>query len=355
MEQNLIDEYFEGTFQDQIEEAMVLSDIASPEECPFENKYKAREIQKKVLEHDLMKSMPTAHEVISLKGVLYHLLGINAFETEENGASRDYFSKAIDEFEKLPYNVVCGFLNVLQEVFNSTGLLLVNSDSDAEGVGFLSKAYKIYEKIMDRIKTTKETCYFTIAEYSKKLREFNSGRELAKKYQTVEGLIPKFQFFYKGGLNIEKAEEIFTLTNFYLAQCYTKYGLRDDAAYYCGQTLKRQLDLKEFESKEWSNSSMGLAEYYKGNHQYSQAMYVIFVAMSILPEGRKKKTRASLNIMMGNIMSDFLDYNAMLINIGLKEKQQEEIDQVTNNVNRQSLVFEDLKVQFPKNNVSFST
>jgi len=53
--------------------------------------------------------MHTTTEVISLKGVLFYLLGLNAFETEENGQASQYFRQAIDEFEKLPYNDVCGF------------------------------------------------------------------------------------------------------------------------------------------------------------------------------------------------------------------------------------------------------
>jgi hypothetical protein len=98
---------------------------------------------------------------------------------------------------------------------------------------------------------------------------------------------------------------------------------------------------------------MGLAEYYKGNHNYSQAMYIVFVALSILPDGKKKKTRASLNIMMGNIMADFLDYNIGLIKCGLPEKEDGEIKLLLNQINRELLVFEDLKVTFPNNNVIF--
>ena len=96
---------------------------------------------------------------------------------------------------------------------------------------------------------------------------------------------------------------------------------------------------------------MGLAEYYKSNNNYSQAMYIVFVSLSILPEGRKKKTRASLNIMMGNIMGDFLEYNIGLINVGLPEKSDEEIGLLLKHINRELLVFEDLEVTFPKNTV----
>jgi len=55
--------------------------------------------------------------------------------------------------------------------------------------------------------------------------------------------------------------------------------------------------------------------------------------------------------MMGNIMGDFLEYNVGLIQIGLKDREQSEIDLLLNTINRELLVFEDLKVSFPKNNV----
>jgi tetratricopeptide (TPR) repeat protein len=350
MDQSIIDEYFEGIFQEELESADAIGKELAGEETPFDNKYRAREILKKVLSHEILAEYPDAEETISLKGVLYYLLGINAFETEENGAAREHFRNAIDQFEKLSFSCAKNFLNYLQEIFNSNGLLLVNADSDTDGVGFVSKAMKIYEKIIAYIKTTKVTVYNTMAEYNLKLLTFNST-SLPKLYKKVPQIQPKFQFYYLGGLNLEKAEELYTLTNFYFAQCYTKYGQKDEAAYYCGQTLKRQLDLQEYDGLEWCNSSMGLAEYYKGNHNYSQAMYIVFVALSILPDGKKKKTRASLNIMMGNIMADFLDYNIGLIKCGLPEKEDGEIKLLLNQINRELLVFEDLKVTFPNNNV----
>ena len=44
MDQNIIDEYFEGIFQEQLEAADLLGKEPAPEEQPFEMKYKAREI-----------------------------------------------------------------------------------------------------------------------------------------------------------------------------------------------------------------------------------------------------------------------------------------------------------------------
>lgn len=49
-----------------------------------------------------------------------------------------------------------------------------------------------------------------------------------------------FRFFYEGGNDHEQIEDSYTLTEFYLAQAYTKMGLKDKAACYCGRTLQRQ-------------------------------------------------------------------------------------------------------------------
>jgi hypothetical protein len=96
---------------------------------------------------------------------------------------------------------------------------------------------------------------------------------------------------------------------------------------------------------------MGLAEFYKQDTQYSQAMYLIFNALNILPEGKKLKTRASLQIMMGNILLDFFQYNSVLLRSGLEDKPQKEIDELAKFVNSQCLVFENSTVKFPVNKI----
>jgi hypothetical protein len=44
MDQIIIDIYFEGIFQEQLEAADLVGKEAAPEEQPFQMKYKAREI-----------------------------------------------------------------------------------------------------------------------------------------------------------------------------------------------------------------------------------------------------------------------------------------------------------------------
>ena len=49
----------------------------------------------------------------------------------------------------------------------------------------------------------------------------------------------EFRYFYRGGLGLEKTEGLYTHTMFYMAQAYTKLGQKQEAAYYCGLTMKR--------------------------------------------------------------------------------------------------------------------
>jgi hypothetical protein len=54
MDQNIIDEYFEGIFQEELESADAIGKELAGEETPFDNKYRAREILKKVLSHEIL-------------------------------------------------------------------------------------------------------------------------------------------------------------------------------------------------------------------------------------------------------------------------------------------------------------
>jgi len=50
------------------------------------------------------------------------------------------------------------------------------------------------------------------------------------------------------------------------------------------------------------NNLIGLAEYYQGNKYFSQAQYLLMLALKAIPEGKKKKLRASIQISLGNLL-----------------------------------------------------
>jgi hypothetical protein len=81
-------------------------------------------------------------------------------------------------------------------------------------------------------------------------------------------------------------------------------------------------------------------------------MYVVFTALDLLPAKAEEELRAGLHIMMGNILKEFLEYNANLIaSQSLENRSKEEIDQLENFINRKQLVFQQNTVVFPKNKI----
>ena len=283
----LREDFLESYLQYKLEEAFIHTCTPGTQEEPFKNFYKAREIYLEVLKDEILKekevpatssedpreeeASPEAIEetkkarqdnidIVSLKAHICYLLAKNYHETEEGGQARQYFKKFLQTFARLPFSRAINFMNLVQDVYNSMGLILINSGDDDKGMAYLLKAEKLYQKVFELLATEKPySCYNTVDLYSHKLRMFNASEEEkqrnADKYKIYDpytkggerSIKPLFRFYYQGGLNIEKTEEFYTLTCFYLAQCWTKFGDKEKSAYYCGITMKRQLDSGQYE------------------------------------------------------------------------------------------------------------
>lgn len=61
------------------------------------------------------------------------------------------------------------------------------------------------------------------------------------------------------------------------------------------------------------NNLVGLAEYYQGSRLFGQAQYLFMVALKAIPEGRKKKLRATVHINIGNLLADLLEFSCLRI------------------------------------------
>ncbi len=351
----LKEDFLESYFQYKLDEAAIYAALPADEDNPYEGFYKARDIIKNVLADEMLKDDSDPH-VAGFKGLLHFQLGMNHFETEETGSAKTHFVKSLELFAKLPAAHAVNFFNQIQVIFNNLGLLNLNIGELHAGLGYLLKAEKLYEKSMEIIDSLGYTVCNSMEFFSIKLRDFCSSPEERaedpKKFAMVirhPTLRPVFRFYYEGGLDVELTEKSYTLTCFYLAQAYAKKeDSKDKSAEYCGITLKRQVDCGDYESKDWANNSMGLAEFYKQEKMYSQAIYIIFTALEVLPKNRHFKTKASLRIMLGNILNDQLDYNARLIRGDtLRGAAESEVQKLTNHMNRKALVFEGVKVHFP--------
>lgn len=53
---------------------------------------------------------------------------------------------------------------------------------------------------------------------------------------------------------------------------------------------------------------LGLAEYYQGNKYFAQAQYLLMLALKVIPEGQKAKLRASVQISIGNLLAELLEF-----------------------------------------------
>ena len=60
--------------------------------------------------------------------------------------------------------------------------------------------------------------------------------------------------------------------------------------------MKRQLDFKEYEVKDWGINCINLAEYFIKNGYFAQGEYCLFSGIAILPSdlSKKRKLRAML-------------------------------------------------------------
>jgi KIF-binding protein len=66
----------------------------------------------------------------------------------------------------------------------------------------------------------------------------------------------------KKGDGDEKLEKTHTLTLYYLAQVYGTLGQQLKSALYCHNTLKRQLESKDFDSIDWALNAATLSQFF---------------------------------------------------------------------------------------------
>lgn len=82
--------------------------------------------------------------------------------------------------------------------------------------------------------------------------------------------------------------------------------MKEKAAFYCGLTMKRQYESKEFVRKEWCLNAISLAEFYQNNRNFAQAFYLLQSGDSLLPQGKNKKMKATIQMSLGRLFNEYL-------------------------------------------------
>jgi len=317
-EENCISEFkvfLYTKYQQTLDSADQISKKLADETKPFEYKYQARAILESLMSKDVasFENNPIIREKINslnvhedskvseiaeetdqdlinltiIKGQIYYILGINYFESEEYTESDKNLRVALQYLNTLPKNVKFLHINMIQDIYNNLGIIHCNRDNHKKGLPYFTKAEQIYNLVWS-IKTPSGAINNSLKQF---LRDCKTDIKFSHSNDT-------FQFYIDGGVDKTRVEKNYTLTLFYMAQVYTKLEKNEKAVTYCAQTVKRQLETKDYDVKDWATNWVNLAEYFIENNHFSQAEYCLFAGISILPLPNSSEEDQELRAMM---------------------------------------------------------
>ena len=322
-------------FQYYVEKAI---ELMNSEE--LKNKEKAKKILISLIDNSYVNYFKSNKIIYAcLNGILHFYLGLSIFNTEDQFESETPLMKSLDFFNSLPMVVKMRYINLYQEIYNNLGILFYNKGEIKKGLQFFGKAEQMY-KVFNDLNGHNITNNFNtfMNNFSKDINnESMSGNEN----------LEFFNFFIDGGLNRKSFEHNYTLTIFYYAQAFTKLGFRKKAIKYCSMTLKRQIDLNEYDLKDTIVNCINLSEFYTENQHFAQAEYVLIAASALLPEDltKKKKIRALVQMHLGKYFLERLKFAVKQTKEQIWISENEEIYGI---VNKRIVTFNNMNIVWPK-------
>jgi KIF-binding protein len=244
-------------FKEKFEEAQKLIEDTKLDSLePYKNCYKAREILIQ-LEKVLLKNIEEENDdnLITLHAILGNVqkdIGKISMFVDETNQAESYLNKSLDLLEPNstdPKIIIC-----YADILNQLGLLWSKLQD-------MDKSKKFLEKSEESVKNFKELATsspLTIFDV------FGTSDEIEKG---------------KGDENLEK---ICTFTFFYLAQVYGTLNELEKSAKYCHLTLKRQLELKDYEAIDWALNSATLSQYYFSKNMLKQSRHLLAASYYML-------------------------------------------------------------------------
>lgn len=310
----------------------------------LKNKEKSKKILISLIDNPYVNYFKSNKIIYScLNGILHFYLGLSIFNTEEQFESEAPLMKSLDFFNSLPMVVKMRYINIYQEIYNNLGILFYNKGDIKKGLQFFGKAEQMY-KVFNDLNGHNITNNFNtfMANVSKDLNNNESITGAA-----VPENLEFFNFFIDGGLNRKTFEHNYTLTIFYYAQAFTKLGFRKKAIKYCSMTLKRQIDLNEYDLKDTIVNCINLSEFYTENQHFAQAEYVLIAANALLPEdlNKKKKIRALVQMHLGKYFLERLKFAVRQTKEQIWISENEELFAI---VNKRIVTFNNMNILWPK-------
>lgn len=218
-----------------------------PQTEPYRSHYAARDILHELLNNiiNAMKTLETSDrtdDVEKYQFILAHIkidLGKIAMFVEETTTAEKHLQEGIDLLTEHTVHPagICAYLNGLNQI----GILWTNRSDVPKAKTFLDKAEETY------------TAFKASAA---------SPLTIYDIFGTDDEIEPG-----KGATLLEK---INTLTFFYLAQVNGSLGDLQKSAIYCHTTLKKQLDMNDFESIDWALNAATLSQYFCTTQRYKE-------------------------------------------------------------------------------------
>ena len=85
---------------------------------------------------------------------------------------------------------------------------------------------------------------------------------------------------------------------------------------YCGLTMKRQLELKSYDLKEWCVNALSLSDAYLAREHFAQAEYLMFAAFNLIPDksdkDETKELKAQVQTSIGRYFRKRLEIGVVL-------------------------------------------
>lgn len=210
---------------------------------PFKSHYEARRIlldlSQTIKQHlDNLKESATPEDLSTLQFILAHItvdLGKIYNFTEELATGEQYLNEAIELLKDEETNPKAIYATV--NALNALGILWMNRGETEKSQAHLINA---------------ETYFKTFTE------------------KQVPSFTTKDLFAGEGNANDKELEKNHALTLFYLAQVFGKLGNLGKSAIYCHYTLKKQLQINDFDPIDWALNSATLSQYFCTNNRYTE-------------------------------------------------------------------------------------
>jgi len=265
----------------------------------IKKKDKAVNILKEILESKFVQQFRTVNPIIFnvLGGLINFYRGQAIYTSEDQLNCETEFSASLTCFNNLPNQIKLKYLNYIQEIYNSLGIILHNKGQIKKGLQYLGLAEKIYTNFIEVINNPDEIVNYNFRKYL-----VDDYRKDNEKHT--------YHFFVDGVISQKHLERNYTLTIFYIAQAYQRLNFKNKAAGYCSLTLKRQIDLNEYDLKDAVVNCINLADFYVENMHFAQTEYILISALSLLPQDTKvkKRLRASVQMQLGRYFVERLKF-----------------------------------------------